>query len=134
MFYIKDFFIRFMFTLLGLLLLLVVLYNNKVYLDFLLISPTLKTPFPVHYLIFTQVAEGFLIYIKSLLLLSEIFMLPYLLWLLVDFLKPALHAKEHRIFNSIAAASFFLVPMCFSIFTSQVYPYLWSFFSSFDHE
>lgn len=138
MFYIKELIFRVQYFLASLSLALILCYVYRNLLLYLLTFSVLSTNnnsdiSGVDYFIYTHPSELLTIYFLAVFYFSGLFLLPFLLWNFLDFLKSSLLASEYYLLLQS-----FLILVLIIVFSNifcflNLFPTFWIFFESFNN-
>jgi len=101
MFYLKEIFLRLKYSLLAFLFILFICYTYKNILFLIVILSILdskdNTSFSdLNHFIYTHPTELFQTYIWLIVFLTTLFIIPYIFWQILDFLKSSLYLFEYN--------------------------------------
>lgn len=135
MFYFKDFFFRFLYSIYTYLFLFIILFFKKEIVLALININLIENFFDFNKNIFTTITYGspvdlLLNHIYILFLCTLFIYLPYFLWLLFDFYKSSLKYSQFKLTNFILKFSFFIFILIIIIFFVLVLPLIWQFFQN----
>lgn len=133
MFYIKEILLRIVYIVLLFCFLILVFYNYK-HLLFLFVTIPLTSlnENEINHLIYTNPIEILNFYFILILVFSFFFSIPFVIWQVLDFLKPSLTSSEYSSYKNkfiFFVLSFILVNF-FSIYV--FIPYAWDFYNDFN--
>jgi sec-independent protein translocase protein TatC len=136
MFYLKEIFLRFKYSCLTVFFILLICYKYKSILFLIVLlsildykdSPTIT----FDHFIYTHPTELFQTFICLTLFLTFLFVLPYLCWQVLDFIKSSLHLFEYNFLKTILK---FFGLFCFSLNLLGffvLFPKVWFWFLEFN--
>ena len=133
MFYFKDILLRILYSCMLLISLFIILYLYKEIIINLVILPFIffnkKT---IKYFIYTHPTELFYSVSIFLLFLVLLIIIPYVLWSIIDFLKPGLYCSEKLLLKKIVKRITFFISFINASFLFFIFPLFWNFFESWN--
>lgn len=136
MFYLKELFLRFKYSCLAFLFILLICYKYKNILFLIVILSILdykQSPsITFDHFIYTHPTELFQTFLGLTFFLTFLFILPYLCWHMLDFLKPSLHLFEYTLLKTILI---FFGLFCFTLNLLGffvLFPKVWFWFLEFN--
>ena len=136
MFYLKEIFLRFKYSSLTFLFILLICYKYKNILFLLVILSILdykpNTISNLDHFIYTHPTELFQTYVWLILFLAILFILPYLFWQLLDFLKSSLYVFEYKKLKLLFLLVFLFVLLLNFLSFFFLFPKIWFWFYEFN--
>lgn len=133
MFYLKELYIRIIFSGIVTLSLFLIFYIYIKELIFLIVFPfIIQNKNLIKHFIYTHPIELLSSIIQIIFLLLFIFCIPYITWTTRDFLKSSLTKKEEKALYSILTKVCYLIILVNIIGFTFVFPIIWLFFESFN--
>ncbi len=139
MFYLKELYFRFYYTVFSFLSVLGVLWLYKKNLLTLLTfslwnNMVAKTNLVFEHFIYTNPTEVFSTYLHLVLYFSLLLITPFFVWQIVDFSKSSLYQIEYSSLINKLLNTFFFVFSINIISFLIIFPYIWKFFNLFNQE
>jgi len=137
MFYLRELFFRFKYSLNSLVFVFLICFKYKTILFILFTYPVLfdKTQLQsnITHFIYTHPVELFNIYLLLITLYACLLFLPYICWQGIDFLKSSLHVNEYKRLKRVITYTFgtFLIINIFSFLI--VLPKVWILVNKFNY-
>ncbi len=131
MLYISEIYYRFFYFLIALIFSILVLYINKNDIIFITIIPITFENNLIDYFIFTEPREILFFYIYSCFNFLLFSLIPYILFIIFDFIKSAVYAKEWIKMEKIKYKLLYIYIIINFITFFIGLPIFWEFFSSF---
>ena len=133
MFYIREILLRIIYILCLFCLLIVIFYNYKhLLVIFVTIPLTSLNENEINHLIYTNPIEILNFYFILIFGFSFFFLLPFIVWQILDFLRPSLTLFEYYLYRNkfILIILFFILLNFLSIYI--FIPYAWDFYNDFN--
>jgi Sec-independent protein secretion pathway component TatC len=133
MFYFKELYFRFLFITYAILHIYFYCYIHKNNIISIIIAPffifneAFNTTF-----IQTDPAELFIVIINIVLMFTIFFFIPYILWVMLDFLKTGFYSYEYITIKQYLILNLLLVYIFNILALLYFFPLIWSFFNSFN--
>ena len=138
MFYVKEIVFRLQYFCISLSVTLMLCYVYRNFLLYLLTFNILSNSSDsrivgVDYFIYTHPSELLTVYLLVVVYFSGLFLSPYLLWIILDFLKSSLARNEYNQLRILFLGLGFLIGMCNFFCFLKLFPKFWIFFESFNN-
>jgi sec-independent protein translocase protein TatC len=133
MFYFKELYFRFIFIIYAIICIYTYCYIFKNNIINIIIAPfiLLNVPFNNTF-IQTDPSELFFVILNIILIITCFFIIPYILWTILDFFKTAFYINEYKIIKRYIVF-FSLIVYSFNVLALfLLFPLVWNFFSSFN--
>lgn len=137
MFYLRELFFRFKYSLNSLVLVFLICFKYKTILFILFTYPVLfdktQSQYNITHFIYTHPVELFNIYFLLITLYGCFLLLPYIFWQCIDFLKSSLHQNEYKRLKRVLTNTFcsFLIINVFSFLI--ILPKVWVLVNKFNY-
>jgi len=137
MFYLKEIFLRLKYSLLAFLFILFICYTYKNILFLIVILSILdskdNTSFSdLNHFIYTHPTELFQTYIWLIVFLTTLFIIPYIFWQILDFLKSSLYLFEYNNLKLFLNFFFFFILILNYLGFFILFPKIWFWFENFN--
>lgn len=137
MFYINELILRLKYFLFSFVFTLLICYNNKNFLIFMLTQSVTKYTYEnkinIDHFIYTHPLELFTVQVLLILYFSFLFIFPYIFWIFFDFLKSSLCKNEYYKTVKVFILLFSIIIVFNFLSTFYLFPTIWFFFNTFNN-